>query len=214
MPCHTVPRSIFCNRETLRGFRAPIILKIDGTAFNAEHSGVTIMTEHPVFRASEILDMAVQIERQGLEFYETCLAHASHPLVLKALQFMAEEERRHVEIFEHMKRGLEQYDPPESYPGELQAYLESFVKDRVFARPEEALEQARSLVDVDQAIDLAIGFEKRSILFYSAMKQVVRPSEREQTERVIAEEHAHIRRLLALRRDLAQDSADGDQGRT
>ena len=84
------------------------------------------MKEHPVFRASEILDMAIEIERQGLEFYETCLGHTNHPVVRKALQTLAEDERTHVRVFDGMKKDLEQYDFPQSYPGELQAYLESF----------------------------------------------------------------------------------------
>lgn len=162
------------------------------------------MTEHPLFRASELLDMAVQIERQGLEFYETCLSHTTEASVRETLLFMANEERKHVEVFARMKTGLEQYALPESYPGEMQAYIDSFVKDQVFTAQEKALEHAESLRDAKQVIDLALSFEKRSILFYSAMRQVLRASEGEIIDHVIAEEHAHIRRLLAVLRKLEQ----------
>jgi len=168
--------------------------------------------EHPVFRATELLNMAVQIERQGLEFYETCLGHATHPQVKEALQFMAKEESRHIEVFTRMKNGLQHYELPESYPGEMQAYLDGFVTDKVFLAPEEGLDTI-PLSDVALVIDAAIGFEKRSILFYSAMKQVIRVPEGEVVEQVIVEEHSHIRRLLALRNDLKHSQTAGDEGR-
>ncbi len=167
--------------------------------------------KHPVFRATELLDMAVQIERHGLEFYETCLGLTTHPQVKKVLQFMAKEEGRHIEVFTRMKNGLQRYELPESYPGEMQAYVESFVKGKVFLAPEEG-PNTLPLGDVALVIDTAIGFEQRSILFYSAMKQVVRPSEGEVVEQVIAEEHSHIRRLLALRNDLGSTNVC-DRGR-
>lgn len=168
--------------------------------------------EHPVFRATELLDMAVQIERQGLEFYETCLGHATHPQVKEALQFLAKEENRHLEVFTRMKNGLQHYELPESYPGEMKAYVDSFVKDKVFLAPEEGPDTI-PLGDAALVIDVAIGFEQRSILFYSAMKQVIRVSEREVVEQVISEEHSHIRRLLALRNDLGSvDVCGGERG--
>ncbi len=167
--------------------------------------------ENPVFRAAELLDMAVRIERQGLEFYETCLVYAEHPQVREALEFMAKEEGRHVEVFTRMKTGLEHYELPESYPGEMQAYVDSFVKDKVFLAPEDG-PKTLPLSDTVQVIDTAIGFEQRSILFYSAMKQVVRESDRDVIERVIVEEHSHIRRLLALRNDLGSTDVCGGEG--
>jgi rubrerythrin len=162
------------------------------------------MMEHPLFRASELLDMAIQIEVQGREFYENCLNHATDASVRETLEFLANEERKHVEVFAGMKEGLEPYVLPESYSGEMQAYIDSFAKDQVFTSRKKALEHAESLRDAQQVIDLALSLEKRSILFYSAMKQVLRASESEVTDHIIAEEHAHIRRLLALLKDLEQ----------
>ncbi|MDQ7784600.1 MAG: ferritin family protein [Desulfomonilaceae bacterium] len=168
--------------------------------------------EQPIFRAVELLDMAVEIELRGLEFYEACLARAEHPQVKQALQFMAKEEARHGEIFTRMKEGQVLYELPESYPGEMRAYLAGFVSDKVFPSAEDH-PKAMSLDDTDRVIETAIEFEKRSILFYSAMKQVIRPSEGKIVEQVITEEHSHIRRLLALRKDLEGSGSTADEGR-
>ncbi len=46
-----------------------------------------------VFLASELLDMAVRVERQGLDFYEACQRHATQAAVKEALQLLVREER-------------------------------------------------------------------------------------------------------------------------
>lgn len=160
------------------------------------------MTEYPVFRAGEILDMAVQIEQQGLALYESC-AHASlGPQTKTVFEYLIEQEKKHIEVFTRMKQGLENSPVPESYPGETRGYVQSFVSDQVFSSQAQAVKKAAEISDPLEAVALAIGFEQRSILFYSAMKEVVRSSEGAAIDEVIAEEHDHIRRLLKLQRDL------------
>jgi rubrerythrin len=160
------------------------------------------MTEYPVFRAGEILDMAVQIEQEGQAFYESC-AHASlGPQTREVFEYLIDQEKNHVQVFTRMKQGLEDSPVPESYPGETRRYIESFVKDQVFSGPAQAAQKAAEISDPLEAVALAIGFEQRSIVFYSAMKEAVRSSEGAAIDQVIAEEHDHIRRLLKLLRDL------------
>jgi rubrerythrin len=158
--------------------------------------------EYPVFRAGEILDMAVQIEEQGLAFYESCARASLGPQTRAVFEYLIDQEKKHVEIFTRMKRGLEDSPLPESYPGETRRYIESFVKDQVFSDPAEAAQKAAEISEPREAVAFAIGFEQRSILFYSAMKEVVRSSEGAAIDRVMEEEHDHIRRLVKLQRDL------------
>jgi len=158
--------------------------------------------QHPLFRAGEILDMAIQIEHDGVSFYNACVRAALGKEVEEVFRCLIDQEREHILVFTEMKEGMEDYPLPESYPGEARSYVESFIKDRVFYDPDRAAEQAGEIADPFRAIEFAIGFEQRSILFYSGIKQVVRASESEVIERVIDAEHTHIRRLLALRRQL------------
>lgn len=160
------------------------------------------MAEPLLFRAGEILDMAVGIERKGMEFYKACSQALVDQRVKEIFEILIEQEQKHIETFTRMKEGLEDYPLPESYPGEMRRYLDSFVKDQVFQEPDEAASQAAGIDDPQEAIDLAVGFERSSILFYSGMKQVVRSSEREKLEEIITEEHRHIRMLLNLLREL------------
>jgi rubrerythrin len=158
--------------------------------------------KHPVFRASEILDMAIQIERQGLSFYETCASSGLRQDVSKVFRQLMGQEQLHVQIFSRMKAGLDDYSLPETYTGEMRSYIDSFVRDQVFYGPSGALGQPSRIEDPFTAIEFGIGFERRSIMFYSAIKEVIRESETRVVDDVIAQEHGHIRWLLALRRKL------------
>lgn len=159
--------------------------------------------EKPIFRASEVLDMAVQVEEQGLAFYKACRETENLDSRIKeVLDYLIDQENRHKEIFIRMKSGLEERPLPESYPGEMRSYLNSFVKDRVFPETDEAVREISDMHNPDQAIEFGIRFEKQSIQFYSAIKQVVRGSEQDAIEKIIGQEHTHIRRLLKLRQEL------------
>jgi rubrerythrin len=157
-----------------------------------------------MFRGADILDMAVQIEYHGLAFYEAFLNHASEQKVKDLMHFLIRQEQKHVEVFTEMKKTLAPQGavPAESYQGETQEYIASFVKDRVFRSPEEAAQRGRSITDPFEAVEIALEFENRSIGFYSDLKDSIQASGSEIIEKVIAEERDHIRRLTELRRQM------------
>jgi rubrerythrin len=160
--------------------------------------------EASMFRAGEIMDIAVRIENQGVVFYTACLQSAGNAEVRDVFNFLIDKENEHIEVFRRMKTEVEDEPLPEDYPGETKSYMDSFVKNEVFHRPEDAPQNGSHMDDPYKTIDFAIDFEKRSILFYSGMKQLVRRSESQKINDVIAQEHGHIRRLLELRRNLTK----------
>lgn len=161
------------------------------------------MNPDALFRASEMLDMAIQIEQQGLEFYKACLAAQTNPEVKEVFQYLADQEKEHASIFSRMKAELpDDYTLPESYPGEMQHYMDTFVKGKVFEDPAEAGKKGMEMADPLAVIDFGLEIEKASILFYSGMKEYVRSSEVQDIDRIIAEEQQHVKRLLALRKDV------------
>ncbi len=157
---------------------------------------------HPLFQAAEVLDMAIEIERMGLAFYRGCTAARASEQAAEVFEFAAEQEQQHIELFARMKRDLDQYTVPESYPGETLAYVRGLIGDTIFATVDEAACSAEEMPDVDSAIDKAVRLERQSIAFYSGLREVVRPSEHDAIDEVIAEEHRHIRRLVALQHEL------------
>ncbi len=156
----------------------------------------------PLFQAAEVLDMAIEIERKGLAFYRGCKAASADDKVAEVFEFAAEQEHKHIELFTHMKRDLEQYTVPESYPGETLAYMRGLIGDSVFATADEAACSAGELTDVGEAVEMAIDLERQSIAFYSGLRELVRASEHAAIDEIIAEEHGHIRRLVQLQGEL------------
>jgi len=151
-----------------------------------------------LFRVDEVLGMAVQIEYQGLAFYRACKEEELGPEIEKVLDFLITQEERHVRIFTRMKADHEEYRLPESYAGEMSSYLDAFVKEKVFQKPEKASKEAKKISGPLQAVDWGVSFERRSIEFYRGIKNIVREAGRETMDTIIAEEQNHIRRLSEL----------------
>jgi rubrerythrin len=159
--------------------------------------------EYVLFRASEILDMAIRIEEYGVEFYKACLEFIQGPKVKEIFNYFIEQEKNHINIFTQMRKDLPDRSLSEAYPGEMRDYVDGLVRNQVFYEPKKASQEVRKLENQAQALEFGIEFEERSILFYSAIKEVlpVRP-EGETLDKVIAEEHNHIRQFLMLRREI------------
>ena len=162
--------------------------------------------EPSLFRASVIFDMAIQIENHGIAFYQACLQSPVGSKVKDVFTYLVDQEHTHIRIFSAMKKEVSEDRLPEDYPGEMQSYINAFVKKEVFSSPAEAAQEVASLHSALEAVDLAIDFEKRSIRFYSEIQPRVRTSESEKIAQIIAEENNHIQKLNDLRKQLNQGS--------
>jgi rubrerythrin len=160
------------------------------------------MSQQSLFRVSEVLHMAVQIEHAGIDFYQACIESTSNPDLEAIFAHLISQEKEHAAAFARLREGLDDFTLPESYPGEMESYVKNFVKDRVFYEPKKAAQHGSEISDPLEAIQFALEFEKRSIHFYSSFKELIRPSEQEIVDEVIAEEHEHISRLLSLRGEI------------
>ena len=164
-----------------------------------------MMPQHPVFRAVELMEMAIRIEGHGRVFYEACLSATPDVALKKVFRYLLEQEVAHARLFSRMKEDLGADETiAESYPGELRNYLEAFVEREVFDAPETVSKRLLTIQNPVEAIGAALEFEKKSILFYSGIRTLVRSSEVAQVDRVMAEEHQHVRRLQAFRRQITE----------
>lgn len=151
------------------------------------------------FKPSEIAKIGMKIEENGLAFYRALAYQTKEPEAKELFNFMAGEEGQHYKIFEELSDKLQGYDMPSS-EGDYEDYMRELANCSVFATDANPVELAKDIKSVLEAIDLAVGFEKDSILFYLQFKKMVPEEEKFGVDAIIDEEHKHIYRLLTMRK--------------
>lgn len=156
------------------------------------------------FSGSELVNIAIGIERSGAAFYDALAKSARNEASRVIYEYLAVEEKKHIEIFQNMLGSLADYTPPETYTEEYDRYLKALIDSAVFRDDRTAREMAQKVSSEAEAIRIAISAEKDSILFYSSLRELVRRSEREAVDKIIEEERSHLRQLSDLMKDFSK----------
>ena len=155
-----------------------------------------------VFAGSEIVEIGVQIEKNGKAFYDAVSARSRDPKAKETFKFLAGEEEKHITAFQKLLESVEKYDPQEAYTDDYHAYMKALAGDHVFTGKNIGAEAAKKANTDKEAIDMAIGFEKDSIVFYLEMKQMVLQHDARTIEALIAQEQSHLKRLLEVKKTI------------
>lgn len=152
-----------------------------------------------VFTATEAVEMALEIEKNGEVFYNAAAAKSVDPEVKALFEDLAVQEQGHYRIFEKMLGGLQPAPalPAEEYD-QYRAYLQVALDNALFAGPDKALALAREAQDKQTALRAALGFEKDTLLFFYDLREMVSEGDREKVNGIIREEKRHVRRLAAM----------------
>ncbi len=153
-----------------------------------------------LFSASEVITMAVQIEKNGLEFYSKMAKKAQTEKSEELFKFLAAEEVRHAATFQKMLNSLKQLELTASEEEEYNNYLGALTSSRVFNQEVNTDEIVKNLDDAT-AIDLAIEAEKDSILFYYELMAQAMNEDRSAIEKVIKEEKSHYAMLMRMKNE-------------
>jgi len=144
------------------------------------------------FNADEVFEMAEEIERNGAKFYREAAAKTANREVKEMFLGLASMEDGHLRTFHEMRKTLSEqekgetaYDPYDEASLYLQALADSKGSEGMRSPTEKLTgkESARELIEI------AIGAEKNSVLFYVGMKDLV-PTEagRDKIDNIIREE--------------------------
>jgi rubrerythrin len=158
-----------------------------------------------MFTIGDIIDLAVQIERNGEKLFRDAAKKAAKPSLASMLHWLADEEVKHAERFSEMREKAEEKakDPRLEKMGKeiLQRSLggQTFsLKDIDFS----------SLEDVDTLLQRVIEFENDTILFYEMLRSFVEDEETvRHLDAIIEEEEGHVRLLEEF-----LDAESGDMG--
>ena len=150
-----------------------------------------------MFTIIEIIEIAVQIEKNGEKVYREAIGQSKNPELDHLLLQIADEELEHTDWFLALKDEIEKsQDRPQ-------------VKEMDSALVEDLIgKQAFSLADVNfsrvknskELIDIFIEFENDTILFYEMLRTfLVDEKTIEHLEKIIREEASHIEKFENLR---------------
>ena len=155
-----------------------------------------------IFAGSEIVELGIQIEKNGRDFYDTLVRQLKNKKAKEIFKYLAGEEEKHIATFQRILDKLEKYEPPESYPGEYFAYMNALASDYVFTQKDTGKRIAKNITSDKEAVDTGTGFEKDSILFYEGMKKVVPEYDHKVIDELITQEQSHLRQLSDLKKGL------------
>lgn len=154
------------------------------------------------FSGSELVNIAIGIERSGVIFYDTLVKSTKNVATRDVFQNLADVEREHIQIFQNMLTEAEKYQIPEAYAAEYAAYLQALVDNAVFTDDFITSELATKASSDIVALELAINAEKDTILFYYGMKEITPKSALSTLNKIITEEKRHLRQLSELKKRL------------
>ena len=148
-----------------------------------------------MFSVDEVLELAIRLENNGERYYRHFRNSTEDPEINRTLAWLADQEVQHAEFFSRLKqRQLEHrkdyHETPEG------ALLQDYLGEHALSLDEVDLSH---LTDTQQALKVALEFEKDTILFYDMIRGFV--SEQRalaQLEAIIQEEQRHIEILQTL----------------
>ncbi len=146
-----------------------------------------------MFSVREIIDMAIQIERNGEGYYREALEKISEPSLESLLLFLADQEHEHARWFEDLKNRVK----VSTGAGEV-AEVDGELLQRLVGSQRFSLDDVdvTELEGVKRLLEVSIELEKDTILFYQMLQAFIDdPDTLEGLNEIIAEENRHIQML-------------------
>ena len=152
-----------------------------------------------MFSANEILDMAIQLEKNGEAIYRDTATMISDEELVSLLKWMADEEVKHADWFAEQKQKSDSFEDS-SIEQEMGTHiLNSLLSQQNFSLGDIDFS---TVTEVDRLIELFIEFEKDTILFYEMLEPFVKNAPaRTRLKEIISEEHKHVNQLEGFLKD-------------
>ncbi len=146
-----------------------------------------------MFTMSEIIEVAIRIEENGEKVYRDASEKVSDSSLISFFQWLADEEAEHVRWFFDLKSTVKEgsVDPQLGEMG--RTLLLRMVGDQSFSLKEMDL---TTIVDLNEVLKIALGFEKDTVIFYEMMGSFVQEdAAAAKLDQIIQEENQHVKVL-------------------
>lgn len=153
------------------------------------------------YSIDEILEMAVQTEKLGYQFYTGMADKFKYDQgLVKLFTTLASKEKVHEKTFGELKSMVAKKGAEPVEWEEVTNYMRAFVESEFFLGGSKSLPAMNHLKTVPDAVNFALGFEKETLLYFWELRSLVK--EKEMVDEVINEEKSHIMWLDAFKRGL------------
>jgi len=155
------------------------------------------------YSIDEIMEMAIQTEKLGYQFYTTMSEKfKNNDSLAKLFTTLAAKERTHEKTFIQLKDMVAKNGTAPVEWEEVSNYMRAFVESEFFLGRGKALPSMDHLKTAQDAVKFALGFEKETLLYFFELRSIVK--EKEVVDEVINEEKSHIRWLDTFRAGLTK----------
>ena len=149
-----------------------------------------------MFSTSEILDLAVRIEKNGEAVYRQAADKISNPELVALLTWMADEEVKHASWFSELKSKLSMTSDNPFIEEMSHELFDDLLGEKNFSHKDVDFDRVQN---VDELMAIFIEFEKDSVLFYEVLEPFIEDETTlENLKKIIAEENKHITELQQL----------------
>jgi rubrerythrin len=152
-----------------------------------------------IFAASEVVELGIQIEKNGRDFYQALAKQSKNEAAKKVFTFLAGEEEKHIRVFQAILEKAQKYEPQGLDADEYFAYMNALASEHIFTQKDQGAQVAAAIKSDQEAIAKGIGFEEDSIVFYEGMKKIVPSHETKVIDELIAQEQKHLKQLIELK---------------
>ena len=152
---------------------------------------------------SELMELAIQIEKNGYNYYTKMLNITKDEGVKKIFSYLAQEEKQHIDDFVKLRESITKpvYEIADEYNSpEMETYLKAMFDGRVFPNLESLDAIAEEITTDKDAIRHALSFEKDTIVFFSEILNMLGKDEENKNviKELIRQEKIHIAKLFTL----------------
>lgn len=162
------------------------------------------------YSKTDALKIALNLEKDGYDFYITAAARARDSKVKETFTRLANEEKRHLNLIRKIQDGL--IDPITYFISDeplVEEYLRRIIETKVFSRVDDINEILEGVKRDEDAIRLAMQAEKESLDFFSRMAELTRNHDGKITFKELAGyEERHLGELERLKEHIAKKEGE------
>lgn len=161
-----------------------------------------------MFSVHEILDLAIQLEKNGESVYRNAVDTVANPDLVSLLIWMADEEARHISWFSELKNNFKTHSINPFMEEMSRQVFGGMLGEKSFSHRDVDFSKVERL---DDLIGIFIEFEKDTVLFYETLIPFIEDNDTlENIAKIIAEENNHIKKLQEFLVNKTEVTAEDD----